>query len=94
MNVRCLTLRSATWLMNHNARVGQTKTLAFGARGQQEGTHAGRLANAQGCWNWFDTRSGRAHGEVAVVWAAPGVAHDRPASKRALEKRERILFPQ
>ncbi|MEO8807748.1 MAG: PHB depolymerase family esterase [Burkholderiaceae bacterium] len=26
-----------------------------------------RLANAQGCWNWFDTRSGRAQGEAALV---------------------------
>lgn len=29
-----------------------------------------RLANAQGCWNWFDTRSGRAWGEVALIMAA------------------------
>ncbi len=27
----------------------------------------GRLANAQGCWNWFDTRSGRAHAEAALI---------------------------
>lgn len=26
-----------------------------------------RLANAQGCWNWFDTRSGRAFGEAAWI---------------------------
>lgn len=26
-----------------------------------------RLANPQGCWNWFDTRSGRAHGEADLV---------------------------
>ena len=26
-----------------------------------------RLANAQGCWNWFDTRSGRAYAEADVV---------------------------
>jgi len=26
-----------------------------------------RLANPQGCWNWFDTRSGRAYGEAEVV---------------------------
>ena len=26
-----------------------------------------RLANAQGCWNWFDTRSGRAQGEAALI---------------------------
>ncbi len=29
-----------------------------------------RLANAQGCWNWFDTRNGRAQGEVALVLRA------------------------
>lgn len=29
-----------------------------------------RLANAQGCWNWFDTRNGRAYGEAALIMAA------------------------
>jgi poly(hydroxyalkanoate) depolymerase family esterase len=29
-----------------------------------------RLANAQGCWNWFDTTSGRAHREAASIIAA------------------------
>ncbi len=29
-----------------------------------------RLANAQGCWNWFDTRSGRAYQEAASILAA------------------------
>jgi poly(hydroxyalkanoate) depolymerase family esterase len=29
-----------------------------------------RLANAQGCWNWFDTASGRAHGEAALIMKA------------------------
>jgi poly(hydroxyalkanoate) depolymerase family esterase len=29
-----------------------------------------RLANAQGCWNWFDTASGRAQGEVALIMKA------------------------
>ena len=29
-----------------------------------------RLANAQGCWNWFDTRSGRAFGEAALIMKA------------------------
>ena len=29
-----------------------------------------RLANAQGCWNWFDTSSGRAGGEAALIMAA------------------------
>ena len=29
-----------------------------------------RLSNAQGCWNWFATRSGRARGEVAAILSA------------------------
>lgn len=29
-----------------------------------------RLANAQGCWNWFDTRTGRAYGEAELIMAA------------------------
>lgn len=29
-----------------------------------------RLANAQGCWNWYDTTSGRAQGEAALILAA------------------------
>ena len=29
-----------------------------------------RLANAQGCWNWFETRSGRAYGEAALIMKA------------------------
>lgn len=29
-----------------------------------------RLANAQGCWNWFDTRNGRAYGEAALIMKA------------------------
>jgi poly(hydroxyalkanoate) depolymerase family esterase len=29
-----------------------------------------RLANAQGCWNWFETRSGRALGEEAILMSA------------------------
>lgn len=29
-----------------------------------------RLANPQGCWNWYDTRSGRAIGEAALIMAA------------------------
>jgi poly(hydroxyalkanoate) depolymerase family esterase len=29
-----------------------------------------RLSNAKRCWNWFDTRSGRAHGEAALIMAA------------------------
>ncbi len=29
-----------------------------------------RLANPQGCWNWFDTQSGRAYNEAALVMKA------------------------
>ncbi len=29
-----------------------------------------RLANAQGCWNWFDTGTGRAYGEAALIMKA------------------------
>jgi poly(hydroxyalkanoate) depolymerase family esterase len=29
-----------------------------------------RTANPQGCWNWFDTRSGRAHHEAALILKA------------------------
>lgn len=29
-----------------------------------------RLANAQGCWNWFDTDSGRAYDELALIMKA------------------------
>jgi poly(hydroxyalkanoate) depolymerase family esterase len=29
-----------------------------------------RLANAQGCWNWFDTRSGRAYGAAELIMRA------------------------
>lgn len=29
-----------------------------------------RLANMQGCWNWYDTRSGRAQGETSAIQAA------------------------
>ncbi|MCE4553948.1 alpha/beta hydrolase family esterase [Roseateles cellulosilyticus] len=29
-----------------------------------------RLANAQGCWNWFDTRAGRAQAEAAWILSA------------------------
>ena len=29
-----------------------------------------RVANAQGCWNWFDTNSGRAYGEAALIMNA------------------------
>jgi poly(hydroxyalkanoate) depolymerase family esterase len=29
-----------------------------------------RLANPQGCWNWFDTANGRAQGEAALIMQA------------------------
>lgn len=29
-----------------------------------------RLANSQGCWNWFETASGRAYGEAALIMKA------------------------
>ncbi|MFC5498924.1 alpha/beta hydrolase family esterase [Caenimonas terrae] len=29
-----------------------------------------RLANARGCWNWFDTRAGRAAGEAELIMGA------------------------
>jgi poly(hydroxyalkanoate) depolymerase family esterase len=29
-----------------------------------------RVANAQGCWNWFDTKSTRAYGEAALIMKA------------------------
>lgn len=29
-----------------------------------------RLANGQGCWNWFDTKSGLAYGEAAAIMNA------------------------
>jgi poly(hydroxyalkanoate) depolymerase family esterase len=29
-----------------------------------------RLANPQGCWNWFDTRTGRADGEAELIMKA------------------------
>lgn len=29
-----------------------------------------RMASAQRCWNWYETRNGRAHAEVALILAA------------------------
>lgn len=29
-----------------------------------------RVANAQGCWNWFETRSGRAYSEASLILKA------------------------
>lgn len=33
-----------------------------------------RLSNPQGCWNWFDTKSGRAHREVTLIMRALDLA--------------------
>lgn len=30
----------------------------------------GRISNLHGCWNWFDTDSGRAYGEAALIMQA------------------------
>ena len=29
-----------------------------------------RISNAQGCWNWFDAKAGRNHGEAALIMKA------------------------
>ena len=42
-----------------------------------------RLANAHGCWNWFDTRAGRAQGEAALVVAAVDQVCARRGADRA-----------
>ena len=47
-NIRRLSLETTQRLMNHDARVGQHEALALGAGGEQEGAHAGGLADAQG----------------------------------------------
>lgn len=44
-----------------------------------------RLANAQGCWNWFDTDHGRAQAEAAAVLAAI----DQVCARRA--DRQRVV---
>jgi poly(hydroxyalkanoate) depolymerase family esterase len=54
---------------------GFAKTTRMNALAAREGflvlyPEQDRLANAQGCWNWFDTRSGRAQGEAASIVAA------------------------
>src|SRR5512135_3546253 len=38
-DVRCLALKTAHGLMDHDARIGQAETLALRARGEQERTH-------------------------------------------------------
>ncbi len=44
-DIRCLTLETAQWLVNHHSRVWQAETLALGTCRQQESTHAARLAD-------------------------------------------------
>src|SRR5690554_408835 len=48
LDIRCLALISAQRLVDHHAGIGQAGTLALGTTGNQESTHAGRLANTQG----------------------------------------------
>lgn len=55
--------------------LGFARSTRMNAIAQREGflvlyPEQDRLANAQGCWNWFDTRAGRAQVEAAVVVAA------------------------
>jgi len=55
--------------------LGFAKSTRMNAIAQREGflvlyPEQDRLANAQGCWNWFETRTGRAQSEAAVVVAA------------------------
>ena len=41
-----------------------------------------RLANAQGCWNWFDTRSGRAKAEaLSILQAIDQVCRGQPVDR-------------
>lgn len=41
-----------------------------------------RLANAQGCWNWFDTRSGRARAEaLSILQAIDQVCLSQPVDR-------------
>jgi hypothetical protein len=48
LDVRGLALETAHRLVDHHARIGQAEALALLAGRQQEGAHAGRLADAQG----------------------------------------------
>jgi poly(hydroxyalkanoate) depolymerase family esterase len=55
--------------------LGFARSTRMNAIAQREGflvlyPEQDRLANAQGCWNWFETRAGRAQGEAALVVAA------------------------
>jgi poly(hydroxyalkanoate) depolymerase family esterase len=46
-----------------------------------------RLHNAQGCWNWFESRSGRAQGEAAII----DVAIDQVCMRQPVD-RERVAI--
>jgi poly(3-hydroxybutyrate) depolymerase len=48
-----------------------------------------RLANAQACWNWFDTRTGRAKGEAASIVAALDHAHAQAGSASVVQRGKR-----
>ncbi len=55
--------------------MGFAKSTRMNAIAQREGflvlyPEQDRLANVQGCWNWFETRSGRAQAEAEIVVAA------------------------
>ena len=55
--------------------LGFARSTRMNAIAQREGClvlypEQDRLANAQGCWNWFETRTGRAQAEAEMVMAA------------------------
>ncbi len=44
-----------------------------------------RLAHPQGCWHWYDTRSGRAQAEVALIMASiERVCHQQPVDAQRI----------
>ncbi len=63
VDVRRLTLESAQRLVNQYARMRQAEALALGAPGEQQGAHAGRLADAHGADVGFDELHGVVDGE-------------------------------
>ena len=72
--------------------LGFARSTRMNAIAQREGflvlyPEQDRLANAQGCWNWFETRAGRAQGEAGLVVAAVDQAirrHRADASRVAI----------
>ncbi len=69
--------------------LGFARSTRMNAIAQREGflvlyPEQDRLANVQGCWNWFETRSGRAQAEAAVVVAAVDqvIGSHRPDASR------------